>query len=118
MEETKLTNESIKSTIANPAPLGLFAFGVTTVLLNLHNADIISAINCNCCNGFRFGGAAQIIAGIMEYKKNNVFGATAFTTYGFFWWSLIIIGSIHLMELQLQMTRAWGSIFCFGLSLH
>jgi succinate-acetate transporter protein len=41
--------------------------------------------------GFALGGAAQIIAGIMEFFKNNVFGATAFTAYGFFWWSLIVI---------------------------
>jgi succinate-acetate transporter protein len=91
MEETKLTNESIISTIANPAPLGLFSFGVTTVLLNLHNADIIPLSIVIVAMGFALGGAAQIIAGIMEYKKNNVFGATAFTAYGFFWWSLIII---------------------------
>ena len=86
-----MANENIQSTIANPAPLGLFAFGVTTVLLNLHNADIIPLSIVIVAMGFALGGAAQIIAGIMEYKKNNVFGATAFTTYGFFWWSLIII---------------------------
>ena len=86
-----MTNENNQSTIANPAPLGLFAFGVTTVLLNLHNADIIPLSIVIVAMGFALGGAAQIIAGIMEFKKNNVFGATAFTTYGFFWWSLIII---------------------------
>ena len=77
--------------IANPAPLGLLGFGMTTVLLNLHNAGIIPLSVVIVAMGFALGGAAQIIAGIMEFKKNNVFGATAFTAYGFFWWSLIFI---------------------------
>ncbi|MDD2190591.1 MAG: acetate uptake transporter [Eubacteriales bacterium] len=78
-------------TIANPSPLGLLGFGMTTVLLNLHNANIIPLSIVIVAMGFALGGAAQIVAGIMEFKKNNVFGATAFTAYGFFWWSLIII---------------------------
>ena len=77
--------------IANPAPLGLLGFGMTTVLLNLHNAGIIALSAVIVAMGFALGGAAQIIAGIMEFKKNNVFGATAFSAYGLFWWSLILI---------------------------
>ena len=77
--------------IANPAPLGLLGFGMTTVLLNLHNAGIIPLSAVIVAMGFALGGAAQIVAGIMEFKKNNVFGATAFSAYGFFWWSLIAI---------------------------
>ena len=77
--------------IANPAPLGLLGFGMTTVLLNLANAGIIELSVVIIAMGFALGGAAQIIAGIMEFKKNNLFGATAFTAYGFFWWSLIFI---------------------------
>lgn len=80
-----------KTTIANPAPLGLLGFGMTTCLLNLHNAGIIPLSIIIVAMGFALGGAAQIIAGIMEFKKNNTFGATAFTAYGFFWWSLILI---------------------------
>lgn len=80
-----------KSTIANPAPLGLLGFGMTTLLLNLHNAEIIPLSIVIVAMGFALGGAAQIVAGIMEFKKNNLFGATAFTAYGFFWWSLILI---------------------------
>ena len=78
-------------TIANPSPLGLLGFGMTTILLNLHNADLIPLSIVIVAMGFALGGAAQIIAGIMEFRKNNVFGATAFTAYGFFWWSLILI---------------------------
>lgn len=86
-----MENVKNQSTIANPAPLGLLGFGMTTLLLNLHNANIIPLSIVIVAMGFALGGAAQIIAGIMEFKKNNVFGATAFTAYGFFWWSLIII---------------------------
>ncbi|NYB75464.1 acetate uptake transporter [Sedimentibacter hydroxybenzoicus DSM 7310] len=77
--------------IANPSPLGLLGFGLTTVLLNLHNADIIPLSIVIVAMGFALGGAAQIIAGIMEFIKGNTFAATAFTAYGFFWWSLILI---------------------------
>ncbi len=80
-----------KNSIANPAPLGLLGFGMTTVLLNLHNAGLISLSVVIVAMGFALGGAAQIIAGVMEFKKGNTFGATAFTAYGFFWWSLIFI---------------------------
>ncbi len=82
---------STKSFIANPSPLGLLGFGMTTVLLNLHNADIIPLSVVIVAMGFALGGAAQIIAGIMEFVTGNTFGATAFTAYGFFWWSLIFI---------------------------
>jgi len=80
-----------QSNIANPAPLGLLGFGMTTCLLNLHNAGLIPLSIVIIAMGFALGGAAQIIAGIMEFKKNNTFGATAFTAYGFFWWTLILI---------------------------
>ena len=82
---------SNSSPVANPAPLGLLGFGMTTVLLNLHNAELIPLSMVIVAMGFALGGAAQIIAGIMEFKANNTFGATAFTAYGFFWWSLIFI---------------------------
>lgn len=76
---------------ANPAPLGLLGFGMTTILLNLHNAGILPLSIVVVAMGFALGGLAQIIAGIMEFKNNNTFGATAFTAYGGFWWSLILI---------------------------
>jgi succinate-acetate transporter protein len=82
---------SNQTNIANPAPLGLLGFAMTTLLLNLHNAGFLPLSIVIVSMGFAMGGAAQIIAGVMEFKKNNTFGATAFTAYGFFWWSLIII---------------------------
>lgn len=80
---------AIKDTSANPAPLGLFGFGMTTVLLNLHNAGIFEMNAMIFAMGIFYGGLAQIIAGIMESKKNNTFGFTAFTSYGFFWLTLV-----------------------------
>ncbi len=79
------------NTMANPAPLGLLGFGMTTILLNLHNAGIIPLSAIIVSMGLMIGGFAQIIAGIMEFKTSNTFGATAFVAYGSFWWSLVAI---------------------------
>jgi uncharacterized protein len=77
--------------LANPAPLGLMGFGMTTVLLNLHNAGFFPVSDMILAMGIFYGGIAQIIAGIMEFKKGNTFGMTAFTSYGLFWLSLVAI---------------------------
>ena len=89
MEEP--TTTQIKDTTANPAPLGLLAFGTTTVLLNLHNAGFYELNSMILAMGICYGGIAQVIAGIMEWKKNNTFGTTAFTSYGLFWLSLVAL---------------------------
>jgi succinate-acetate transporter protein len=97
-------NEStthLKDTTANPAPLGLLGFGMTTVLLNLHNAGFYELNSMILAMGICYGGAAQIIAGIMEWKKGNTFAATAFISYGLFWLSLVTL--IILAKL------GWGS---------
>ncbi len=85
------TLTQIKDSTANPAPLGLLAFGTTTVLLNLHNAGYYELNSMILAMGICYGGIAQVIAGIMEWKKNNTFGTTAFTSYGFFWLSLVVL---------------------------
>ena len=81
------------SALANPGPLGLMGFGATTVLLNLHNAGIIAASSLGMifAMGIFYGGIAQIIAGIMEFKKGNTFGMTAFISYGMFWIALVAL---------------------------
>jgi len=87
-------NESItqiKDTTANPAPLGLLGFGMTTVLLNLHNAGFYQLNSMVLAMGICYGGAAQIIAGAMEWKKGNTFATTAFVSYGLFWLSLVTL---------------------------
>ena len=74
---------------ANPAPLGLLGFGLTTVLLNMHNAGFFPLTSSILAMGIFFGGIAQMIAGVEEWKVGNTFGATAFTSYGAFWLSLV-----------------------------
>ena len=81
----------IKDTTANPAPLGLLGFGMTTVLLNLHNAGFYELNTMILAMGICYGGTAQVIAGIMEWKKGNTFATTAFISYGFFWLSLVVL---------------------------
>jgi hypothetical protein len=78
---------------ANPAPLGLLGFGMTTVLLNfVHNFGVTSTVDSMIlAMGLAYGGLAQVIAGIMEYKKGNTFGTVAFTSYGLFWWSFVTL---------------------------
>jgi uncharacterized protein len=91
-EAKKPTNElvnTIKDTTANPAPLGLLGFGMTTVLLNLKNAGILEMSTMILAMGVFYGGIGQVIAGIMEWKKANTFGLTAFTSYGLFWLTLV-----------------------------
>ena len=81
----------IKDTTANPAPLGLLGFGMTTVLLNLHNAGFYELNSMILAMGICYGGIAQIIAGMMEWKKGNTFATTAFISYGLFWLSLVAL---------------------------
>jgi succinate-acetate transporter protein len=93
-EENSQINKAvieIKDTTANPAPLGLMAFGMTTVLLNLHNAGIFGLGSMILAMGIFYGGIAQVIAGVMEWKKNNTFGAVAFTSFGMFWLTLVAL---------------------------
>lgn len=88
---TSETLVTMKDTTANPAPMGLLGFGMTTVLLNLHNAGLYELNSMIIGMGIFVGGIAQIISGIQEWKKNNTFGATAFTAYGSFWIALVTI---------------------------
>ncbi len=95
MQQKEIGNQSgetvlrIKDTTANPSPLGLLGFGMTTVLLNFHNAGFFDLGSMILSMGIFYGGIAQVIAGIQEWKKNNTFGAVAFTSYGLFWLSLV-----------------------------
>jgi succinate-acetate transporter protein len=91
MEEVRELTAKIKDTTANPAPLGLMGFGMTTVLLNLHNAGLFPLGTMILAMGIFYGGLAQVFAGIMEWKKGNTFGTTAFTSYGLFWLSLVAL---------------------------
>ncbi len=73
---------------ANPGPLGLASFGLTTVVLSCVNAGLLSheAVPVVVPLAFAYGGVAQIIAGILEFRTGNTFGMVAFLSYGLFWW--------------------------------
>ena len=81
----------IRDTSANPAPLGLMGFGITTILLNLANAGFLAVASPVLVAGISIGGVAQLVAGVMEWKKRNTFGTVAFTAYGLFWLSLVAL---------------------------
>ena len=81
----------IRDNSANPAPLGLFGFGMTTVLLNIHNAGFYELNSMILAMGIFYGGLAQVVAGVLESRKNNTFGMTAFVSYGFFWLTLVAL---------------------------
>ncbi len=110
---------------ANPAALGLVGFGLTTVLLSLINAGLlpVGGEPVVLPLAIAFGGTAQIIAGIMEYRVANTFGATAFTAYGAFWWwfaLLLLFNGNHVIDLSAAGPTVgvalllWG-LFTFGL---
>ena len=84
---------------------------MTTVLLNLHNAGFFGMNTMILAMGLCYGGAAQIIAGIMEWKKNNTFGTTAFVSYGCFWLSLVAL--ILLPRTNPAMAPSEGSMAAY-----
>ena len=73
------------TTIANPAPLGLCAFALTTFVLSAANAKLYTGETIVLGLALFYGGLAQLLAGMWEFKTGNTFGATAFTSYGAFW---------------------------------
>ncbi|HHY00523.1 MAG TPA: acetate uptake transporter [Methanothermobacter sp.] len=98
MEENKKL-VAIEDLTANPAPLGLLGFGLTTVLLNIHNAGLFPMNSMILAMGIAYGGIAQIMACAMEYKKGNTFGTVAFGSYGLFWWSFVLLLVLPKMNL-------------------
>lgn len=107
--------------VANPAPLGLAGFAMTTILLNLHNAGFYGLSVMIMGMGIFFGGIAQLIAGIMEWKQGNTFGSLAFVSYGSFWLSLVFIWAGPVMGLPAAdpvsmgfYLAMWG-VFTFAL---
>lgn len=122
MSGNLLQNIKIDDTTANPAPLGLMGFGLTTVLLNLHNAGFFPMDTMIMAMGLFYGGLGQLFVGVMEWKKNNTFGTVAFTSYGLFWITLVMLMIMPKLGLGAAPTpvsmgaflTVWG-IFSFGL---
>jgi succinate-acetate transporter protein len=110
---TEPTITQLKDTTANPAPLGLLGFGMTTVLLNLHNAGFFELNAMILAMGICYGGIAQIIAGIMEWKKGNTFAVTAFTSYGLFWLSLVVLVLLPKFEPMAKLASAENAMAAY-----
>lgn len=87
-----MSNVASQVKYPNPAPLGLAGFALTTWLLSMINAGWFggNAMGMVLACGLAFGGTAQAIAGVMELPRGNTFGATAFLSYGAFWWSFAL----------------------------
>jgi hypothetical protein len=111
-----------KDNTANPAPLGLSGFALATILLNLHNSGLFGLDSAILALGLFFGGLVQMLVGLMEWRKNNMFGMVAFTSYGAFWISLVFLIVMPLKGLGVAPTAEamgyflsiWG-IFSLGL---
>lgn len=117
----------LKDTSTNPSPLGLIGFGLTTILLNLHNIGLFGMDTMILSMGIFMGGILQIMVGMLEWKKNNMFGLIAFSSYGAFWLSLVFLMIAPKMGLGTAPTpvamgyylTVWGvfSLFLFVLTL-
>lgn len=90
--------------LANPAPLGLMGFGMTTILLNMHNAGFFPLDSMILAMGIFYGGIGQVIVGTMCFKRGDTFGTTAFTSYGLFW--LTVVGLIAMPKMGFPASPA------------
>jgi succinate-acetate transporter protein len=104
---------------ANPAALGLVAFGLTTVLLSLVNAGVLPAAGGDVVIPLAlvFGGLLQIFAGVFEFKLGNTFGMTAFLSYGAFWWwhaFLLLLAHSHLIDISQAGPTIGAGVLLFG----
>src|SRR5664279_5633794 len=103
------TEERGFSRVADPGPLGLGAFALTTFLLSGHNASFMpDGIWIGVA--IAYGGLIQLLAGMWEFRNRNVFGATAFSTYGGFWIGLglyVKFVAVHATAAQIRNDQAW-----------
>jgi uncharacterized protein len=122
IEEINRNNLFLNDNTANPAPLGLCAFGMTTLLLSLHNAGLTGLSSTIIAMALLYGGIAQVIVGVMEWKKKNSFGMLTFGSFGFFWISfatLLMLPVLGLAKAPQPVDLAaflaiWG-VFALGL---
>src|SRR5688500_18081000 len=114
----ELASENVRM-IADPAPLGLGCFALTTFLLSLFNAGLLPAAGEPIVFGvaLAYGGAIQVLAGMWEFRKGNVFGATAFTSYGAFWLSFWAFVTFYAPEVpaELHGTAAGWFLISWGI---
>jgi uncharacterized protein len=96
------TPENTAPVVADPAPLGLAGFGITTLLLSLVNAGILHATVTEgvMALALTFGGLAQFVAGMWAFRRGNTFAATAFTSYGAFWLSFYLLVNVFIPQMK------------------
>ncbi len=110
MSETEPAAQSSAPAIADPAPLGLAGFALTTFILSVHNANWAPDLVWVGLALF-YGGLAQFMAGMHEFRNRNTFGSTAFTSYGAFWLSLatfVIMDLLKALPASLNVNNALG----------
>ena len=105
--------------VADPAPLGLAAFGLTTFILSSVNAGLLpkpgEPVVLGCA--FAYGGLAQLCAGMWEFKRNNTFGATAFTSYGAFWIAFALLVTFNIANIPAEARPAAVGTFLLAWSI-
>ena len=114
-----MAEEVVVVPVANPAALGLVAFGLTTVLLSLINAGVLPAGGEPVVIplALAFGGLMQIFAGAFEFKLGNTFGMTAFLSYGAFWWwfaFLLLFAHNHLIDISAAGPTVGAALLLWG----
>lgn len=122
IDEINRNNIFLNDNTANPAPLGLCAFGMTTLLLSLHNAGFTGLSSPIIAMAILYGGIAQVCVGFMEWRKKNSFGMLTFGSFGFFWITfaaILILPALSLAKAPTPVELAaflaiWG-VFAFGL---
>lgn len=111
--------ENAQPNYANPAPLGLIGFGLTTVILSLINAGVLPQAGNEVVIplALAYGGLIQLIAGILEFKTGNTFGVVAFLSYGAFWWwfaLLLLLGTNGVLSLKGADTTIAATLLGWG----
>ena len=122
MEEVNRNIIFMMDNTANPAPLGLCAFGMTTILLSLHNAGFTGLSSPIIAMALLYGGVAQSVVGVMEWKKKNTFSMLTFGSFGIFWITfaaILMLPALSLAKAPSPVELAaflaiWG-IFALGL---
>jgi len=99
--------------VADPAPLGLAGFALTTFVLSAVNAGLVPKAGEPVVLGlaFGYGGLAQFCAGMWEFKRNNTFGATAFTSYGAFWIAFALLVTFNVANIAAEARPAAIGVF-------
>ncbi len=107
------------SKLANPAPLGLVGFGLTTVILSLVNAGVLppGGEQVVIPMAFAYGGLIQMLAGMLEFRTGNTFGTVAFLSYGAFWWwfaLLVLLGGHGVLDLSQAGSTIGAALIGWG----